>query len=294
MNIKQAESLTGISRRNIRFYEHEGMLHPTRNQENDYREYSDADIRTLKLIRALRMVDMPLEQIRNIIAGKTTIGDAAAIQEERLSQKAKELETAIAFCRIFRSMSDPAGIDTILAKMDAPENRSKLFRQWVSDYRQLSQSMGKKAFTFIPDDAVTTPGEFSLVLCKYADANHLDLVITKEGMYPEFTIDGIEYTAERYYTRMGCAPVATVRCTAKHPQELEPDLPLGERIILKLFHYSWILIIFILLNAGVVFRGGGLDLFSSWQGWLVFISFLVLTGVSLLRFLLFTYNNKDK
>ena len=59
MNIKEAEKLTGISKRNIRFYEQKGMLHPARNQDNDYRDYSSQDIERLKLIRALRMVDMP-------------------------------------------------------------------------------------------------------------------------------------------------------------------------------------------------------------------------------------------
>ncbi|MBM6695155.1 MerR family transcriptional regulator, partial [Pseudoflavonifractor capillosus] len=34
MNIKEAEKLTGISKRNIRFYEQKGMLHPARNQDN--------------------------------------------------------------------------------------------------------------------------------------------------------------------------------------------------------------------------------------------------------------------
>ena len=73
MNIKEAEKLTGISRRNIRFYEQKGMLHPARNQDNDYRDYSPQDIQRLKLIRALRMVDMPLEEIREVVEGKASI-----------------------------------------------------------------------------------------------------------------------------------------------------------------------------------------------------------------------------
>ena len=54
MNIKQAEALSGVSRRNIRFYEQAGLLHPDRDPENDYRIYTEEDIRTLKLIRTLR------------------------------------------------------------------------------------------------------------------------------------------------------------------------------------------------------------------------------------------------
>ena len=56
MNAKQAEQCTGISRRNLRFYEQQGLIHPARNPANDYRDYSQQDIDTLKFIRALRML----------------------------------------------------------------------------------------------------------------------------------------------------------------------------------------------------------------------------------------------
>ena len=46
MNIKKAEELSGVSRQNIRFYEREGLLHPERNAENDYREYREEHIHT--------------------------------------------------------------------------------------------------------------------------------------------------------------------------------------------------------------------------------------------------------
>ena len=59
MNIKQAAEQSGVSARNIRYYEQAGLLTPARNPENEYRIYSQADVRTLKLIRMLRTLDMP-------------------------------------------------------------------------------------------------------------------------------------------------------------------------------------------------------------------------------------------
>lgn len=53
MNIKQAAEQSGVSARNIRYYEQAGLLTPARNPENEYRIYSQADVRTLKLIRML-------------------------------------------------------------------------------------------------------------------------------------------------------------------------------------------------------------------------------------------------
>ncbi len=297
MNIKQAETLSGISRRNIRYYEQEGMIHPSRNQENDYREYSDSDINTLKLIRALRMVDMPLEQIRNIIAGEIEIHQAAAEQELRLKQKAQALETAIRFCRELGGLSNEqiTDIDAVLSRMDAPENRGNLFKQWTHDYQKVAKAQHKKTFTFILDEAVTTPAEFTMALFQYANQYDLDMVITKEGMYPEFTIDGIEYSAERFYTRACSVPMATIRCTAKHPEKFEPDLPKWEKRILKMFHYCWILVPIILLNLGFVTEmGGGKAMFTTVEGWVLFISVPILAIISVFRFLLFTYNYRGK
>ena len=50
MTIKDLEERTGLSRANIRFYEKEGLLSPLR-RENGYREYTEADVQTLKTLR---------------------------------------------------------------------------------------------------------------------------------------------------------------------------------------------------------------------------------------------------
>ena len=53
MKIKQVEELVGISSKNIRFYEEQGLLTPSR-AENGYREYHEAEINRLKQIKFLR------------------------------------------------------------------------------------------------------------------------------------------------------------------------------------------------------------------------------------------------
>ena len=50
VTIKEAELLTGITRQNIRYYEKMGLIHPSREKENQYRKYNKDDIRRLKLI----------------------------------------------------------------------------------------------------------------------------------------------------------------------------------------------------------------------------------------------------
>lgn len=47
MKINEVEALVGVTRRNIRSYEKEGLLAPARNSQNGYREYGEAGAETL-------------------------------------------------------------------------------------------------------------------------------------------------------------------------------------------------------------------------------------------------------
>lgn len=294
MNIKEAEKLTGISKRNIRFYEQKGMLHPARNQDNDYRDYSSKDIERLKLIRALRMVDMPLEEIQKVLDGKTSLEDAATAQERQLRERVQEVQTAIRFCKSLQGLRGDVEVDAILREMDREENRKHLFTQWREDYKKMCKFLQKATFTYIPEGAVTNAREFTQALLDFARENQVDITITKEGMYPEFTLDGVEYTAERLYTQMGRAPVATVRCAAKHPETLEPDLPAGKKRAMKLLHFAWIPLVMILVSVIMVARNGGLPFLATLDGVVLGIVFPLVVGVMLYRSMLFYYNNKNK
>ena len=240
MNIKQAEALSGVSRQNIRFYEREELITPDRNPENDYREYNEQHIHLLKQIRAMRMLDMPLEQIKAVLTGKVRFGEAVQIQETLLRRQMEELSAAIRFCGELKSLNNVSemNVDEILIRMESPENKKKLSWRWLEDYRKVALAEREKAFTFIPDSPVTNEREFSTALFSYANAQKLDLVITKESMYPEFTLNGTEYAAERYYTNVRGIPVATIRCTVKHPEDFEPDMPSGRKKLMKLLNLA--------------------------------------------------------
>ena len=71
VKINEVEALVGISKRNIRFYEKEGLLTPGRNSDNGYREYSGEDVDTLKRVKLLRKLDVPLEEIRRLQRGSS-------------------------------------------------------------------------------------------------------------------------------------------------------------------------------------------------------------------------------
>ena len=71
MKIKDVEKQVGISKANIRFYEEEGLIHPARNQENNYREYSKADVEQLQEIKKLRLIGIPVQEIKESFIPQT-------------------------------------------------------------------------------------------------------------------------------------------------------------------------------------------------------------------------------
>ena len=292
MNIKAAEELSGVSRQNIRFYEREGLLNPDRNPENDYREYQQEHIETLKRIRVMRMLDMPLDQIKLVLEGSISPAKAAKEQKQKLKAQQEQLSTAIRFCEdwsAFQTM-EAVNVDEMISRMDSSENVQGLFQKWVEDYRKVVLAEGKKLFTFIPDQAVTDPREFTEVLFAYAEKNSLNLVITKESMYPEFTIDGIEYTAERVYHAVRGIPVSIIRCKVKYPEDFEPDVPENRKKLMKLLNLGWLLIpavavIFIVL--------AGRNVSSPLERWLMGLGVAAITAVGLYRTWLFHFNEKQ-
>lgn len=292
MNIKAAEELSGVSRQNIRFYEREGLLNPDRNPENDYREYQQEHIETLKMIRVMRMLDMPLDQIKLVLEGSISPAKAAKEQRQKLKAQQKQLSAAIRFCEewsAFQTM-EAVNVDEMISRMESSENVQGLFQKWVEDYRKVVLAEEKKLFTFIPDQAVTDPREFTEALFAYAEKNSLNLVITKESMYPEFTIDGIEYTAERVYNAVRGIPVATIRCKVKYPEDFEPDVPENRKKLMKLLNLGWLLIpavavIFIVL--------AGRNVSSPLERWLMGLGVAAITAVGLYRTWLFHFNEKQ-
>ena len=219
LSIKEVEQLTGITKQNIRYYERQRLISPNRNPENDYREYSDKDIKQLKVIKVLRKLDMPIEEIRKLLNHDITLSDAMEFQKERLTQERDRLSDALDFCnRINESELEQFDADSYLIKMEEAEENGAVFANLLDDYKTVEKLEAMREFRFVPNSMCLTPSEFTDELFRYANENKLNLVITKEGMYPEFTIDGIEYEASREFSRYG----AVVCCQMKYPDEIIP------------------------------------------------------------------------
>lgn len=99
MTIKEVESLTGLVRSNIRFYEKEKLVAPARNEKNGYRDYSMQDVEDIKKIAFLRTLGISIEDIRAVLAGKVALLQAVEQQSEALEEQIADLGQAKAMCQ---------------------------------------------------------------------------------------------------------------------------------------------------------------------------------------------------
>ena len=97
MTIKELERRTGLPRTSIRFYEQEGLLTPER-RENNYRDYSEDNVRTLEKIKLLRRLSLDLEAIRRLQAGELSLSQALAGQALALEGDRADLERYAQVC----------------------------------------------------------------------------------------------------------------------------------------------------------------------------------------------------
>lgn len=98
MKINAVEQQVGITKKNIRFYEEQGLLNPRRNSENGYREYGPDEVEVLQRIKLLRKLGFPLEEIRQMQSGSLTIVDGMERHRITLVREQKNLEQSIVLC----------------------------------------------------------------------------------------------------------------------------------------------------------------------------------------------------
>ena len=98
MTIKEVEERTSLSRSNIRFYEKENLIAPSRNESKGYRDYSENDVENIKKIAYLRTLGISIEDIRSIISEKVTLQEIIEKQNEVLKNQITDLNKAKLMC----------------------------------------------------------------------------------------------------------------------------------------------------------------------------------------------------
>ena len=137
MKINQVEQAIGITKKNIRFYEQEGLLKPSR-VANGYRDYSPEDLETLRHIKLLRKLDVPIEEIKRLQSGSLTLEDCLHRHLIVLKRRRSNLEAAENFCRSI------LGRGTDLKNMDVEKLLQEMEQQEKGGIRFVDNHRGNK------------------------------------------------------------------------------------------------------------------------------------------------------
>lgn len=112
MTIKDAEKLTGLTAKSIRLYESKGLITVDRNEENDYRNYTQENINQLKRIKVYRYFDFSIEEIKELL------NDTPETVADKIQQKMEEYEDETEDISSKRDLLDGLSKDLSKNKLD--------------------------------------------------------------------------------------------------------------------------------------------------------------------------------
>lgn len=115
MFINEVEHIVGLSKKSIRYYEENGLLSPKRNKENDYRIYSEDDIKTLKIIKFLRELGVTIKELQELQSGSLTLQECMKERIKQIDNETAHYEKAKNICLEF-SKSDETFLNINIEK----------------------------------------------------------------------------------------------------------------------------------------------------------------------------------
>jgi len=198
MIINEVEKVTGITSRNIRFYEKQGLLTTTRSERNFYREFSDEDVRRLKEIKLLRRFGVGLADIKKVQDGSLTLSGCMDMYLRYFTEQKKDLEKTIELCTdIQKKGSTLQAIDTefYLNEINTAEENGAKFVDIAKDFITKAKSILPQhaKIYFEPEAPVINSADLMKELEKWAEQNKKEIIFVSSGMRPTILLDGKRY-----------------------------------------------------------------------------------------------------
>ena len=123
MQIKEVQEKLKISSYTLRYYEKMGLIQPYRD-ENGYRNYSEEDIHKIERIMFLRDINVPIEDIKDILNNKVTFQDVLENHIEKVNTRIESFQYIKNMCVHFAGRSL-----TFLRRMDNIKLKKSALRQ---------------------------------------------------------------------------------------------------------------------------------------------------------------------
>ncbi len=98
---------SGLPIKTIRFYSEEGLIHPVARSDGGYRLFSEEVFAELKLIRTLKAMEIPLQEVRQILESRRSGVCTCATLQDTIRFKVGEIEQKIDALRdLHRELED--------------------------------------------------------------------------------------------------------------------------------------------------------------------------------------------
>lgn len=174
MRINEVEKLTSIKEANLKFYEREGLINPNRN-ENGYRDYSDDDIRRINQIKTLRMLEIPITEIKRLFDGEVDLDSVLEMRLKEMNREAMDLDNRRESCR--RIINEGIVLSDI-----TPEVLSGSRDEWSRTLAQIIEEDVDKRFIF---KGIAFMIPFAVVI-KLAIVLNMDIMESQDLIMPYF------------------------------------------------------------------------------------------------------------
>lgn len=129
LTVGQAARRTGLTVRALHHYEAEGLIAPARHPANGYRIYEAEDLARLERVLILRMLGLPLKDIRRLMtADGAALGELVARQRVRLERQLGEARGAldlVAAAERFLQRMAGSDVDTLCSLIKETEMTAK-------------------------------------------------------------------------------------------------------------------------------------------------------------------------
>ena len=100
MKINQVAELVDITKKNIRFYEDQGLVKPERDPENGYRDYSMEDVKQLSQVKLLRQLGVSCEDIRKLRANELSLEKCVRKRSSELNEASENIGHMKTICEM--------------------------------------------------------------------------------------------------------------------------------------------------------------------------------------------------
>ncbi|WP_238881891.1 MerR family transcriptional regulator [Clostridium sp. YIM B02551] len=91
--IGEFSKITSLTVKTLRYYDEQNILKPSyRNEENDYRFYSEEDFKKAELIMLLRKFEFSISEIKDLLINYENISDLSYFLEEKKKMIEKRIE----------------------------------------------------------------------------------------------------------------------------------------------------------------------------------------------------------